>query len=393
MIEILQGKAVTMLRTLPAGSVHVCVTSPPYWGLRAYLPADHPDKSAELGLENVHDCLGWATGQPCGVCYVCHLVKVFREVRRVLRDDGTCWLVLGDSYAGGGNGGFGNGNGRAGFVDANKNIGKPDRKNHTSLKPKDLCMIPARVALALQADGWWVRSKIVWAKKAPMPESVTDRPTRSHEVIWLLSKSARYFYDAVAVAEPHSRKWFKETVGPAYMTSQDGRNDGGKRQGNGNPSDRNQRDVWTLGPDPYPEAHFATFPREIPRRAILAGTSARGCCPACGAGWVRVVERGNAQVLSPKSEYGNGAGRNDGNRSMLVNASSTTLGWSPSCTCPAADPIPATVLDPFLGSGTTAAVAVELGRDAIGIELNAEYIELARRRLDAAQAPLASTLI
>jgi hypothetical protein len=235
------------------------------------------------------------------------------------------------------------------------------------MKPKDLCMIPWRVALALQADGWWLRSVICWAKKSPMPESVTDRPTSSWEPIFLMAKSERYFYDAEAVKEAAVQ------TGTQVRKAANGSTLGGGAYGRSHLGDaipeherratvdgpdsvvetsgtRNQRNVWHLGPEPYREAHFATFPTEIPRRAIKAGTSEKGCCAACGAPWVRAT------------------------------------GWEPSCKC-GAGVVPCVVLDPFLGSGTTVAVARELGRHGVGCELNPEYAALARERIGKAERP------
>jgi hypothetical protein len=251
-------------------------------------------------------------------------------------------------------------------------------------------MIPAQLALALRADGWYLRSEIIWAKKAPMPESVTDRPTCAHEKVFLLTKSARYFYDAEAVKEEAIRAG--DIPGGGYGEGRDPQHFISKGCARGEvPSHRNMRNVWHLGPEPFPEAHFATFVSEIPRRAILAGTSAKGVCPKCGGPWVRVVEKrlipnqtGGATIRKPRgnelvvdwSDYPRGT--ND----------VETIGWRPSCSCtwnaPGAEvpnPDPATVLDPFLGSGTTAMVADQLGRHCIGIELSQSYAAMAERRL------------
>ena len=307
-LTILCGDVIDKLRELPDESVHCCVTSPPYWGLRDYAT------EGQLGLEKTPEE------------YVAKMVEVFREVRRVLRKDGTLWLNLGDSYAGGGNN---RGNNSPLFDKQASNFGATGqvgiRDVPDGLKPKDLVGIPWRVAFALQADGWWLRSDIIWAKPNPMPESVTDRPTKSHEYLFLLTKSANYFYDAEAIKE-------------------------------GAEQSRNKRSVWTVATAPYPEAHFATYPPDLVKPCILAGTSAKGCCAKCGS-------------------Y-----RNE----------TKTIGWQPTCECwllnilpsPNSDPVitPCTVLDPFAGSGTTGAVALELGRSAILIELNPKYVELIRRR-------------
>jgi len=218
-----------------------------------------------------------------------------------------------------------------------------------------------------------------------MPESVTDRPTSSYEMVYLLAKAARYFYDADAVREAHEEPW-RSTGRVENRGSKDvvaGINGGfgldGSRPREYNAAGRNLRNVWTLPTHSFPGAHFATFPPALAERCIRAGTSERGCCAACGAPWGRVVERMPASVLSPGSGYGDGAGRNDGGRSKLVGAGATTTGWSPSCAC-GADTVPCTVLDPFAGAGTTLLVADRLQRDAIGIELNPDYTRMAMDR-------------
>jgi DNA modification methylase len=368
-VTIHVGDVLDGLAKIPAGSVHCCVTSPPYWGLRDY------GVDGQIGLEKTPEE------------FVSRMVEVFAAVRRVLRDDGTLWLNLGDSYAKAGVSGLG-------LHTDTSTTGKPNpyaavkKEIPDGLKPKDLCMMPWRVALALQADGWWLRSVICWAKKSPMPESVTDRPTSSWEPIFLMAKSERYFYDAEAVKEAavktgtdaHLRGGSGERAGTrgglrgaVIRKSANGSTLGGGAYGRSHlgdaipeeerratvdgpdsfveaPGTRNQRNVWHLGPEPYREAHFATFPTEIPRRAIKAGTSEKGCCAACGAPWVRAT------------------------------------GWEPSCKC-GAGVVPCVVLDPFLGSGTTVAVARELGRHGVGCELNPEYAALARERIGKAERP------
>lgn len=299
-ITLYQGHALSVLQALPDEIVHCCVCSPPYWGLRDY------GVPGQLGLE------------PEPAQYVQALVGIFREARRVLRADGTLWLNLGDTYM--------NTRWGKGSAPPPKNTGNKAalsfRRTGEGLKEKDLVGIPWRVALALQADGWWLRSDIVWAKPNPMPESVKDRPTRSHEFIFLLTKSARYYFDQGAVREKHSREWWNETVGEEYMPQEVGRHDGGKRHGNGTPEGRNIRDVWTVATRPYAEAHFAVYPEELIKPCILAG-------------------------------------------------------------CPAGE----TVLDPFMGSGTTAIAAYNLGRRAVGIELSEKYLkEITVPRIERATA-------
>jgi DNA modification methylase len=347
--DVLEG-----LRQLPEESVHCVVTSPPYWGLRDYGVA------GQIGLE------------PTPAAFIARMVEVFREVQRVLRKDGTLWLNLGDSYAGY----HGNKNAEVptsatnGWTNGTNENLRTSSANRNGLKAKDLIGIPWRVAFALQADGWWLRRDIIWAKPNPMPESVEDRPTTAHEYMFLLTKAERYFYDAVAVREAATAQTLHDATGPGYSAPGQAPH-GGNRIGakgnantfrggsyvNGKPGprtvsgnvrrvrdcadgharppgspvhslsafeaengaeyySRNKRSVWTIATVPYPEAHFATFPPALVEPCIKAG------CPEGG-----------------------------------------------------------TILDPFSGAGTAAMVADRLGRDAIGIELNPDYVAMAERRL------------
>ena len=312
-MTLLIGDALTQLRTLPDESVHCCVTSPPYFGLRSYLPADSPDKAHEMGAE--------ATPEE----YVERLVAVFREVRRVLRSDGVCWVNLGDSYAGAG---YSN---HAGTNGAQRGDGGKQRHSYgTGLKSKDLCLIPYRVALALQADGWYLRSHVIWAKGVSfcehysgsvMPESVRDRPTSAHEAVFLLTKSQRYFYDADAVREAcvdPVRDWSKtggNLMGRGVQKVAGAHRDIGDRTGRAGGSGRNLRNVWAISPRPYSGSHYAVFPPHLVAPMVKAG------CPKGG-----------------------------------------------------------TVLDPFLGSGTTAQVAQDHGRKWIGIDLDPRNEALVAKR-------------
>jgi DNA modification methylase len=395
-VSILHGNCLDVLKTLPSESVQMACTSPPYYGLRSYLPDGHPDKGKEIGLEQ--------SPQE----YVAQLVAVFAEIRRVLRKDGTAFLNIGDSYAGSwGNQGRKETRGTQRPINGEMltpvHDGRyPAKSSNTGkippgwgLKPKDLMMIPNRVAIALQDDGWWVRSEIIWSKAAPMPESVRDRPTCAHEKVWLLTKAASYFYDADAVREPCA----PETAA-RYAA---GYKEWGKGQFLGSPTDkrgskqitpeqlsakdgRNLRNVWHLNPEPFPGAHFATMPPTLAERCIKAGTSEKGQCPHCGSPWVRVVESERRPGSSPsrndaasRRSAGNADRQDaeDGRSHRVVLGSS----WSPSCACPAHEPVPQTVLDPFAGAGTTLLVADRLQRHAVGIELNPEYAALARQRL------------
>jgi len=398
---VLVGDVLDGLRSLPDGCVHCCVTSPPYWGLRDY------GVEGQIGLEATPDA------------FVARMVEVFGEVRRVLREDGTLWLNLGDSYAGSARGGHpGEKSTLEGYTgsqdEARRARMTQSRRRDDAmiprsdvavdgLKPKDLCMMPWRVALALQADGWWIRSVIVWAKKSPMPESCRDRPTSSWEPIFLLTKSERYFYDAEAVKEAAEYGFCPGGMRASGRYLNGNIDNDGQVAANttvtpGSGGTRNLRNVWHLGPEPYADAHFATFPTEIPRRAIKAGTSEKGCCPKCGAGWVRMVERPkpptsmytNSRKPDDIKPCGGGGGMGQKLQDWYDANPARTTGWSPSCECSggAGEPVPCLVLDPFLGSGTTVAVARELGRHGVGCELNPEYAQLARERIGRAEKPL-----
>jgi DNA modification methylase len=321
--QLYQGDALETLKQMEDESINCCVTSPPYWGLRDY------GCDGQMGLESSPDE------------YVSKMVEVFREVKRVLRKDGTLWLNLGDSYANN-SGNTGNNpsnkstlttNGGKGPKPGDKysaeNTGTKIIREH-GLKHKDLVGIPWRLAFALQADGWYLRSDIIWSKPNPMPESVQDRPTKAHEYIFLLTKSERYYYDADSIREPLSEQRAKQ-AGKLVDPGNDAKKrkkqiEHDKKRGSGghfdghkwrmNPLGRNKRSVWTVATKPFPEAHFATFPPELPEICIKAG------CPEGGL-----------------------------------------------------------VLDPFAGAGTTLYVAEQLGRNSIGIELNPEYCEIMRRRM------------
>lgn len=367
--QIHLGDVRDTLRQLPAASVQCCVTSPPYWGLRDY------GVEGQLGLEPTPDA------------YVANMVAVFREVRRVLRDDGTLWLNLGDSYAG-----------NASSGGANQNDGGPavrvsgvPTKRGDGLKPKDLVGIPWRVAFALQADGWYLRSDIIWHKPNPMPESVTDRPTKAHEYIFLLTKSAKYYYDAAAIAEALA----VEPYAPGNVATGRLSRDGAEREPErvwGLNGTRNKRTVWTVPTQPYPEAHFATYPEALIEPCILAGTSERGQCPACGSPWGRVVEVGSRPNVRPVGQKHDGTyyAANPGGGVANDRRAREFKGWQPTCACDAGDPVSQLVLDPFTGSGTTGAVAVRRGRSFVGCELNPDYLALARKRIGAV-APLLAT--
>lgn len=355
--------------------------------------------------------------------FVARLVAVFEEVKRVLHPSGVCFVNIGDSYAGGFRGGDVGKSGLEGsatYQEQNKlakeAVGAGPRIGHRSgfkkergprldtkhkasdgIKPKDRCLVPFRLAIALQDAGWWVRDVICWAKRAPVPESVLDRCTQSWEPILMLTKSRKYFWDTEAVKEPAGENTHAKGTKLAPP-----KESAGAAEGNGHSgwqaataevlSTRNLRNFWLLGPEPFAEAHFAVFPTEVPKRCILAATSAHGVCPQCLAPWRRVV----APSEKYKKVLDGNIGRNhvigSGNEDNVIGSSGqarkgnqvcaeyVTLDWAVGCECEAGKPVPATVLDPFAGSGTTGKVALELGRSAILIDLNPKYCRLARRR-------------
>jgi len=519
MITLLNGDA----RTIPLAdqSVHCVVTSPPYWGLRSYsvdlsVWGGKPDCEHEWGEEisqyqrgkvGNHSTLTGGSQRPesddasqiirqgyfCRACgawhgclgleptpelYVEHIVACMREVWRVLRPDGTLWLNLGDSYTSGGRRTRDPGQSKKhpAFEDDRFADGlRPDTPD--SLKPKGLCMIPARVAIALQTDGWYLRSDIIWSKPNPMPESVTDRPTKAHEYVFLLAKSERYYYDMEAIKEP-AQLWTGQAAtferengkatelripGQAYASHRSNRRSvnnktfrgGGAYTGNrafdnSHPVDReshgnvenisglrNRRSVWTVATQSYSGPHFATFPPALVEPMILAGTSARGCCPACGAQWVRVVEKPDRTIgwIPTCSCYGIAVDIDkieipdepeDSEPPFVCEVCGGT-GLAPSLPmfpddrtpCPECDgnpiregnaiwhewqmeideiaqaehlrilkeiegldlpTVPSTVLDPFAGTSTVGRVCAQHGRRFIGVELNPSYIALARER-------------
>jgi DNA modification methylase len=401
--------------------------------------------------------------EPSPELYVEHIVEIFREVRRVLRKDGIAWLNLGDCYAtgagkvgdcpGGGEQGarwrgdvdrlrddkrgyrgdrLANGRNDQDPIQRNKGnrgsahkmgpITQPNRMPVPGLKAKDLVGIPWRVAFALQADGWWLRMDVVWAKRNCMPESVRDRPTRAHEYLFLLTKAETYYYDADAIREPvacpedstaedaarafsrlrslvpqpyqpaarpygsgNKERFVAEEVGDRGRTNDHiGSSIPWTHDGRG----RNKRSVWWIATTPFPEAHFAVFPEDLVAPCVLAGTSERGACADCGAPWERMTERETDNLSNAALAGSEIAGkghptsqvRDDHDVRDGPTPSVRTTGWGPGCGC-GAPARPCVVLDPFIGSGTTALVALRAGRSFVGIELNPEYAALARRRI------------
>ncbi len=436
------------LRRLPEGSIHCAVTSPPYWGLRDYDgepqvwggdPAcDH--EWGELGVPhhpNQVEQTKWKTAEAAGkgqtagsgrFClrcdawlgqfgleptpqmYVEHSVEIFRELWRVLRDDGTFWLNLGDSYANDGKWGGSTGGKHAGGLHGETGVGRGRRS--TGLKPKDLVGIPWRVAFALQDDGWYLRSDIIWAKGNPLPESVRDRVTRSHEYIFLFTKRPRYFYDHEAIKEPMAGpdRVVPQGFGGTKGSGQDASGPSAGRTYSGNAYDasqlsgRNKRSVWNVNPRPYKGAHFAVFPPELVEPCVLAGTSERGCCPMCGTAWERETERGSDVPMTARRQHladasvdpaqrlkkGGGTARTTlgaGRGGDVPMPGTRTVGWHQGCGCPEHEPVPCVVVDPFSGSGTTGVVSLDHGRSYVGLDVNADYRDLAVARLLGEDAP------
>ena len=509
---------------LPDASVHTVITSPPYYGLRTYtglLQWRGGNTDCPHTQENPHDQREPPTGvdavcTSCGAVptqtgigneptlweYIDQIVDVFREVRRVLRDDGICWLNLGDSYANDGKWGGYTGGRHPQGLHGNTGVGRT--KNRTGLKPKNLMMVPARVAIALQEDGWVIRQRVIWNKPNTTPEAVLDRPASTNEDIYILTKSSDplfwthrelqgvrtepppdhrwvdltnnteydqeppdysqevitcpdcmgagelelraaqltlfeepqsqttpcphcnhqgaqtpgyvrrwrrvnlwkrhdYFYDNEAVKQPSAS-------GPSDLrkmtegrSREPGRNKTTstepspgatampnirRKRAVGDPSGANLKNVWTIATQPYREFHFATFPTQIPRLCILAATSEHGVCTECGAPWTRSVNK--TFVLQPDVSPGRGIKGAPGQKPMGENNNwdgaprgsnhVETTGWRPTCNC-GAGVRPATVLDPFAGSGTTLAVAQSLGRRSIGLDLSSEYLAMAVKRI------------
>lgn len=448
--EILEGDCRETLRSLPDASVHCVVTSPPYYGLRSYDTArwEGGDPSCTHDVrrwEGEKQTQGAQSGHPakrdrldrqqcaCGARrvdrqigleesladYLDQLAGVFREVWRVLRPDGTLWVNMGDSYACSPNGrkakdienddrtfrdkpfSTARPGGRTGDGGARRGANRNGGPCPQGLKPKNLLGQPWRLAFRLQEEGWILRSDIIWAKPNPLPESVSDRPTKSHEYLFLFSKQERYFYDSDAIREPHSeeslvragRNWNGERQRDLPGSPQTLRM--GADQQMCHPAGRNKRTVWTITPEAYGGEHYATYPRALVEPCVLAGSSSYGVCH-CGAPWKRVVEKESQQ----KQKAWSGAGRNNGcvaaaghaGRTGQWSATVETTGWEPTCKCANPARQPAVILDPFAGTGTTAVVALSLGRRAILCELSPRYVKQIHKRLAKVQLPLPETL-
>lgn len=437
MIELLHGCCTDVLRTLPAASVQCAISSPPYYALRDYgiLPTTWPEIAYAplIGVPPVQvpamECCMGLEDDP--LSYIGHLVHVFRLVRDVLRDDGVLWLNLGDSYAQPSK--WGGNKQHAGKNQHSLNGGyQRSRRRSSGYKDKDLYGIPARAVLALQADGWYLRCDVIWEKPSGMPENVDDRPTRSHEYLYLLSKSEDYYYDAAAIAEPSAqvdrpqRRRAEELADQAGLTDAHlaaiqaaGITDAGKARttqtgagcnsaevlalaseakaalggyyrefiGSGM---RNRRSVWRIPAGRYDGAHFATFPEGLVEPCVLASTAARAC-PTCGAAWRRVfAQTGHVNQRKPSQD-------------PRFATQTKSTGWKPTkiatdeyqpgCRCEHNDGSGrCTVLDPFAGTATVGKVAERYGRDFVGVEANAAYIDLADQRVRNVQIDMEALL-
>jgi DNA modification methylase len=371
--EILQGNALKLLRSLPADIIQCCVTSPPYWGLRSYGTEPQewggtPDCTHEweltaprrlrsekdvknpntiqkhnVGANHALDftktctkCGCWhgeLGHEPTPEQFVANLTDIFKEVRRVLRPDGVCWINIADSY----------------HSNSRKRVPGGARKPQDeplAYRGKNMALVPQKLAISLQEDGWYVRSEVIWHKKSTMPESTSDRCTRAHEQIWMVTKEANYFYNMDAIREPHkedsirrihdSLDWALEGTGEHINTTQEP----GKFC---HPAGANKRDVWSLSHTQFEGEHYAGFPLELPRICIAASTSENGGCAECGTPYV---------------------------------------GDKKNCKCETDKTLSCIVLDPFNGSGTTGVVALQMDRRYVGLELKEEYVKMTEQRFN-----------
>ena len=340
---LLEGKSQDVLKKFPDNVFHTVVTSPPYWSLRDYF------NDEQLGQESTPEE------------YVKNVVSIMREVKRTLRKDGTVWFNIGDSY-----------NNSSGFCRATKgwdrkgrDKGSADKKaiKHKTIKVKDLVGIPWRVAFALQKDGWYLRCDIIWEKTNPMPDGAKDRPTRGHEYIFLLSKSPQYFYDYYRVLEDTKEQ--PESIQGFGANEQEGTYRQDQERTFEHYGKRNKRAVWRQSVSTYRGKHFATYSPKLITPCIQASVSDDGCCAACGTPWVRDFEKV----------------REDADNAKGYNLMLRDNGFHQNCKCKTDKKKRCLVLDPFNGTGTTGEVAITHEQNYVGIELNKEYLEIARNRL------------
>ncbi len=390
--RIITGDCLKVLPTLPAKSFQMCVCSPPYWGMRDY------GAEGQLGSEQQLDCLGWTTGNQCGECFVCHMVRVFQGVHRALRDDGILFINIGDSY---GSGRCGGGavlsNGRTDDRKLSKNDESKQlearrylktRNLRSGLKPKDRNGQPHRVAFALQADGWYWRDEIVWYKPSVLPSSQTDRCTCAHEFVFMFTKKPSYYYDWKAIEEvsdhaPKVSDTFRRTTKEGGLPHGVGKQHRMNRPGDIYGGTRRKRSIWTIPSKPLKEKHFAAFPPRLAETCIKAGTSLKGCCRRCGAPWRRLLEKTRTvtrpgQDTKVCGQSRDTTGHRDPERHVTT---SRTVGWEPSCLCGETHTVSCKVLDPFMGAGTTACAAKRLHRNWLGVEINSDFVSMANRRI------------
>jgi len=450
--EIYLGNASDVLRSLPADSVNVVVTSPPYFGLRSYegnqeviwngdgscehlwettITVDKPTLGETSALRRGSTVSKIAkavevkglyhTCSKCGAVkcsfghesssdeYVSRTIEILREIRRVLRPDGVVWWNIDDTY-----------------VTSQRSGGKP----------RDLCLVPFKIAHLAQYDGWFIRSIVIWEKVNPMPESLHGwywekhkkrikgkteyvdcpgcdrcnpnngyvlkrgswRPTEGHEYILMMTKSGKYYGDAEPIREPLSDSsierakygWYGDTESPYYH--QLGHLDtlGQRFSING----RNIRSIWRFPTESSRLSHYAAFPKELPRRCILSSISQKGYCPKCGAPWARIIEKGNVIACSKSSKYedrdygGNQGYYGDGEYVGITYRDIKSIGWRPTCKCGIDETKTGVVLDPFVGTGTTLVVAKELGLRSIGIDISEKYCEMSKERVEGISLPM-----